>query len=112
MVQEEYGQAKTPFYMQIALKDVFVVKLEWTLEGGDKGTEMSETWDLNYSSIEFSYKVREEGGGTIVESFVRPRDSTAASAKKAPLSDAEKDAQDRQRMKQLGLVEPSKKTGK
>jgi type VI secretion system Hcp family effector len=112
VTQEEYEQAKTPFYMRIELRDVLVVKLEWSLEGGDKGTEMKESWDLNYSHIEFSYNVRQVGGGAIVESFDRPRDSEAAGAKKAPLSAAEKDAKDKKRMKELGLVEPSKKPGK
>jgi type VI protein secretion system component Hcp len=95
VIEEEYqGSSKRPpFYMEIKLTDVLVVKLDLNVDAGSAAAEFKENWGLNYGNIKFSYRLREGTGGTMDMEFSRPRDSGTTFGKKVKKSAAELEAE-------------------
>jgi type VI protein secretion system component Hcp len=111
VLEEEFQDAVLPFYLKIFLQDVVVMKLSWSVDVGTAGVDWKESWELNYSSIKFSYKVRKDQSGTIDMEFSRPMDDAGVAGKKAPLTAREKqEAEERRRAEDAKYL--AKKTGR
>ena len=95
VLEEEYegSSTRSPFYMEIKLTDVLVVKLDLNVDAGNASAEFKENWGLNYGNIKFSYRLREGTRGTMDMEFTRPRDSGTSFGKKVKKSAAELDAE-------------------
>ena len=98
-IEERYEESPLAFYMEVELTDVIVVDFKWhgTAEGA--GSSFNEDWELNYSNIEFRYHWRQGEKGWIHQQFDRPPDAADGSSIKSPLSAAEKNAMDTERIK-------------
>jgi type VI protein secretion system component Hcp len=96
-LEEQYEGSPLPFFLEIELKDVFIVQFSWNASASGAGMTMDESWELNYSEIKFSYHWRGGQAGWIDQSFIRPPDATDGTSKKAPPSKAEKEASDEER---------------
>ena len=91
VIEEEYegSTSRSPFYMEIKLTEVLVVKLDLNVDAGTASAEFKENWGLNYGNIKFSYRLREGTRGTMDMEFSRPRDSGTTFGKKVKKSAAE-----------------------
>jgi type VI protein secretion system component Hcp len=95
VIEEEYegSTIRAPFYMEIRLTDVLVVKLDLNVDAGAAAAEFKENWGLNYGNIKFSYRLREGSRGTMDMEFKRPRESGTSFGKKVKKSPAEIEAE-------------------
>jgi type VI protein secretion system component Hcp len=90
VLEEQFKDSPLPFYLEISLKDVLVMKLSLSADVGNAGVDWRENWDLNYSNIKFTYKVRKEQSGYVDMEFDRPREDGGGAGKKALLTEREK----------------------
>jgi type VI protein secretion system component Hcp len=99
VLEEEYegSTMRPPFYMEIKLTDVLVVKLDLNVDAGAASAEFKESWGLNYGNIKFSYRLREGSRGTMDMEFSRPRASGTSFGKKVKKSAAEIEAEEQKK---------------
>ena len=112
VIEEEFEESPSPFYMEVNLTDAFVVKFDMNIDAGTAGADFKESWELNYRTIKFSYRMRGTGqqGMTDLE-FDRPPDAGATISKKPPQTAAELAAQKKKDADEL-LKLQNKKAGK
>lgn len=93
VIEEEFedSRLRLPFFMEIKLTEVLVVKLDLNVEAGSASAEFRENWDLNYNKIAFGYRISsgEGRGAKMPMDFDRPRDSGATAGKKVKKTAAE-----------------------
>jgi hypothetical protein len=111
VIEEEFEESPSPFYLEINLTNVLVVRFDLSVDAGSHGTEFKETWDLNYSKIKFSYLMRGQQQGTTDMEFDRPLNSGATASKKAPLTAAEEADRKKKEFDDY-MKTQAKKTGK
>ena len=100
VLEEEFKEAPSPFYLEINLTDVFFVKLDMTIDGSS-GVEFRENWSITYTTIKFTYRLRGEaqgqrngGRGAMFDmQFSRSKGSAATPSRKSPQTPAEIAAQ-------------------
>ncbi|MEO8310244.1 MAG: type VI secretion system tube protein Hcp [Caldimonas sp.] len=107
VIEEEYEGSATraPFYMEIKLTDVLVVKLDLNVDAGAASAEFKENWGLNYGNVKFSYRLRDGNRGTMDLEFTRPRDSGTSFGKKVKKSAAEVEAEEKKKFDELRKTE-------
>lgn len=114
--KDEFGASPNAFKMEVLLSDVFFVNMTWNGSASGAGREFSESWELTYNHIKFSYLLRETPGapkiaeahqGWIDVEFDRPADSTEGATKKAPLTEKEQKAAIKKQAEEI--AETSKK---
>jgi type VI protein secretion system component Hcp len=94
VIEEEFKESPSPFYLSLELTDVLIVKFDLSVDAGNASTDFKESWDLNYKSLIFTYRMRGLGQkGFVALEFEKPRESAASASKKSPLSTSEKKSQ-------------------
>lgn len=101
VLKEEYqgAEAAQPFYLEIEMKEVFIVSFGWQANAEGAGMTFEESWEFNYTDIHFRYLWRGGNAGWIQQVFNRPPDSADGTSTKTPPTKAEKAAEEQERFK-------------
>jgi len=91
------------FYMEVELHDAVVVHFSCSVQAEGAGVSMTEEWDLSYSGIDFSYRLRSKPStqgtpgttrqGSILQLFPWKADDSSGVNQKSPLTAAERQDQ-------------------
>lgn len=98
VILEEYEAAPLPFWMEVVLTDVFIVKMDWSGTAANAGLEFEENWHLNYSTIEFKYLWRGSPPAWLDVDFERKPEADAEVTARVPPTKAEQKAAEKRRL--------------
>jgi len=94
-VRTQAEEEAESFEMKVELRDVLVVSFKWGGQAEDAGVSFHEDWELNYSTIEFAYK-RRNNQGWIHQQFKQTPDSADSSMKSPPTPGEQHEVSDAQ----------------
>jgi len=94
-VRTEAEERAESFQMTVELRDVLVASFKWGGQAEDAGVTFHEDWELNYSTIHFAYK-RRNNQGWMHQEFKQTPDSADSSTKSPPTPGEKNEVSDAQ----------------